>query len=111
MGGHPFPEIPCTICAKPVDLVVDLYADEYGHAMHEACYVMRVTNVKNQRAAEKLLNTLSTEQSIVLCPFCRSPLLHLGATFKLQSGKAWMIPLPVCGYCLAAGPAHPRLDA
>jgi hypothetical protein len=28
MGGHPFQEIPCTICGKPVDLAVDLSADE-----------------------------------------------------------------------------------
>lgn len=33
MGGHPFPEIPCTICAKPVDLETDLTADENGNAV------------------------------------------------------------------------------
>jgi hypothetical protein len=42
MGGHPFPEIPRTICAKLVDLTVDLYADEHGTAVHEDCYVNRV---------------------------------------------------------------------
>jgi hypothetical protein len=42
MGGHPFPEIPCTICAKLVDLTVDLHADENGMAVHEACYVTRI---------------------------------------------------------------------
>ena len=39
MGGHPFPEIPCTICSKPVDLTVDLCADEHGKSIHEDCYV------------------------------------------------------------------------
>jgi len=42
MGGHPFPEIPCKICSKPVDLTVDLYADENGSAVHEQCYVRRM---------------------------------------------------------------------
>jgi hypothetical protein len=35
MGGHPFPEIPCRICAERVDLTVDLYADESGKAVHQ----------------------------------------------------------------------------
>jgi hypothetical protein len=42
MGGHPLPEIPCTICAKPLDLTVDLCADEYGKAIHEACYLKHI---------------------------------------------------------------------
>jgi hypothetical protein len=45
MGGHPFPETPCSICAKPVDLTVDLYADEHGQAVHEHCYVKRVATL------------------------------------------------------------------
>jgi hypothetical protein len=44
MGGHPFPEIPCTVCTKPVDLAVDLYADEHGHAVHEDCYVSSIAS-------------------------------------------------------------------
>jgi hypothetical protein len=43
MGGHSFPEISCAICAKPVDLAVDLFADENGKAVHEDCYVQGVT--------------------------------------------------------------------
>ena len=39
MGGHLFPEIPCNICSKPVDLTVDLCADEYSKPVHEECYV------------------------------------------------------------------------
>jgi hypothetical protein len=47
MGGHPFPEIPCILCNKAVDLSADLYADENGKAVHEHCYVNRVTNRQN----------------------------------------------------------------
>jgi len=39
---HPFSEVLCTICARPVDLTVDLHADENGRAVHEACYVTRL---------------------------------------------------------------------
>jgi hypothetical protein len=43
VGGHTSREIPCTICSKPVDLTVDLYADENGKAVHGNCYAKRVT--------------------------------------------------------------------
>jgi hypothetical protein len=42
MGGHTFPQIPCTVCGKPVDLTVDVHADEKGQAVHEDCYVNRM---------------------------------------------------------------------
>ena len=42
MGGHPVSEIPCTICNQPVDLTVDLCADEGGKAVHENCNVKRI---------------------------------------------------------------------
>jgi hypothetical protein len=44
MGGHPVPEIPCKLCDKPVDLTVDLCTDETGKAIHEDCYIERITN-------------------------------------------------------------------
>ncbi len=47
MGGHPFPEIPCTICSKPVDLTVDLFADEHGKSIHEDCYVKHLASVSH----------------------------------------------------------------
>jgi hypothetical protein len=50
MAGHPFPEIPCTICAKPVDLTVDLSADENGKAVHEDCYVKRIASSSSNSA-------------------------------------------------------------
>ena len=43
MGGHLFPDIPCELCSKPVDLSADLSADENGKAVHEECYVKHIT--------------------------------------------------------------------
>lgn len=42
MGSHPFPETPCVICRKPVDLETDLCADENGKATHADCYIVIV---------------------------------------------------------------------
>jgi hypothetical protein len=42
MGSSHFPEIPCALCGKPVDLQGDLCADENGQAVHEDCYAKRV---------------------------------------------------------------------
>jgi hypothetical protein len=42
MKSRPFPEIPCVICSKPVDLRADLSADENGKAVHTECYVKRI---------------------------------------------------------------------
>jgi len=42
MGSRPFPKIPCILCRKPVDLGIDLCADENGKAVHEECYVQRI---------------------------------------------------------------------
>jgi hypothetical protein len=44
VGGHPFPEAPCKICVKPVDLETDLHTDENGKAVHEDCYVKHITS-------------------------------------------------------------------
>ena len=43
MGGQPFPEIQCKICAKPVDIKVELCAHENGKAVHQDCYVNHIT--------------------------------------------------------------------
>lgn len=42
MKSRPFPEIPCVICSKPVDLSADLSADENGKGVHTECYVKRI---------------------------------------------------------------------
>jgi hypothetical protein len=39
MESHPFPEIPCTRCNRPIDLQTDLNSDENGKAVHEECYI------------------------------------------------------------------------
>jgi hypothetical protein len=56
MGGHTFPEIPCTICAKSVDLTVDVYADENGKPIHEDCYVKHVTSSQSNPPATTMAN-------------------------------------------------------
>src|ERR1700731_145537 len=42
MVGHTFPQIPCVLCNKPVDLKADLCADEHGKAVHDECYAKRI---------------------------------------------------------------------
>lgn len=37
----------CALCNQPVDLTVDLPCDETGKAVHEECYVDRITGKKN----------------------------------------------------------------
>ena len=51
MGGHSFLEIPCTICAKPVDLNVDMCADENGKAVHSDCYLKHITGSRSNPRA------------------------------------------------------------
>ncbi len=51
MGGHPFPDIPCKLCGKPVNLSADLSADENGKAVHEECYVKHITSSRNNMPA------------------------------------------------------------
>jgi hypothetical protein len=50
MGGHPFLEMSCTLCSKPIDLMVDLCADENGKAVHEDCYFKRITTPRSRRS-------------------------------------------------------------
>jgi hypothetical protein len=40
----PLHEISCLLCSKPVDLRIDLSADENGKAVHTECYVKSLTN-------------------------------------------------------------------
>jgi hypothetical protein len=44
--GRPFPTISCVLCGKPVDLSVDLSADENGKAVHDRCYINRMVRPK-----------------------------------------------------------------
>jgi len=47
MSGHTLPEISCNVCGKPIDLAVDLYADENGKIVHQSCYVKYITSSCN----------------------------------------------------------------
>jgi hypothetical protein len=100
MGGRLFPEMRCTICADPVDLNIDLCTDETGAAVHEGCYVERITALRpSQHCVERLLEMLSAQPASLYCVKCQAPLLHVNATFSMESGESWMIPLPVCKNC------------
>ena len=56
MAADPYPEISCTICSKPVDLRVDLYADENGRAVHEKCYINLTHSAKQPQALLRWLS-------------------------------------------------------
>lgn len=100
MGGRFFPEIRCAICTDPVDLNIDLCADESGAPVHEGCYVERLTAVRpSQNCVERLLEMLSAQPSSLYCAKCHAPLLQVNATFFMERGESWMIPLPVCKNC------------
>ena len=49
MESRTFPEIPCVICSKPVNLQTDLCADENGKAVHDSCYIRRITRAQVQK--------------------------------------------------------------
>jgi hypothetical protein len=49
MNSSPFPEIPCVICTKPVNLQTDLWADENGKAVHADCYINRITGAHSSK--------------------------------------------------------------
>jgi hypothetical protein len=37
----------CALCSQPVNLTIDLVCDETGKAVHEQCYVDRITGGKD----------------------------------------------------------------
>jgi hypothetical protein len=37
------PEFLCILCNKPLDLTIDVNTDEAGMAVHEQCYVKKIT--------------------------------------------------------------------
>jgi hypothetical protein len=47
MRNHSFPEISCIICSEPLDLSLDLSADEYGKAVHTECYVKHIHIIRS----------------------------------------------------------------
>jgi hypothetical protein len=51
MRDYPFPDIPCVICSQPLNLRIDLFADENGKAVHEDCYVERIMSSSRNLAS------------------------------------------------------------
>jgi hypothetical protein len=100
MESRSSPVIPCALCSKPVNLQIDLYADENGKPVHEECYVNRLVSARaNQTWAENLHEMLSAEPAVLRCPKCGAALWQADATFLTKNGKSWMIPLPICASC------------
>jgi len=46
VASRSFPEVPCVLCNRPVDLQTDLCADENGKAVHAECYAKRLEITK-----------------------------------------------------------------
>jgi hypothetical protein len=51
MRRHFTPELRCAICSDPIDLTIDLCADENGEPIHEGCYVNRLIAVCSIQAS------------------------------------------------------------
>jgi hypothetical protein len=108
MGGLSCPEIPCKICSRPVDLTIDLYAEEHGKPVHEDCYVKSLIGARTRTAVENLFDTLSLEPRTIHCSKCGSLFSHMETTFFSQHGKAWTVALPVCEHC-SGGDSFPSV--
>jgi hypothetical protein len=51
MSSRSVPVTACILCNNPIDLRSDLSADENGKAVHEACYVKRITGSSSDPSA------------------------------------------------------------
>jgi len=51
MSSRPSPEISCALCSQTVDLLISFSADDNGKAVHEECYVRRLTSCSSNPAA------------------------------------------------------------
>lgn len=72
MGGHLVPEISCKLCNMPVDLSVDLSADENGKAVHEDCYAQHITNrVEAGEWAGRVTDPIRSESDAAYTHFTR----------------------------------------
>jgi DNA polymerase III alpha subunit (gram-positive type) len=52
-----------------------------------------------QSAIENFLDNLAALPPHYRCPKCGTTLCHFKATFFLEDGKAWNLPLSVCPKC------------
>ena len=46
ISSHNAPHL-CSICRKPIDLTRDRYTDADGQAVHESCYINRLSSIQN----------------------------------------------------------------
>ncbi|MGA8439678.1 MAG: hypothetical protein WB762_12195 [Candidatus Sulfotelmatobacter sp.] len=112
MTSRAFSATTCILCCKAVDLRTDLNADENGKSVHEDCYVNRLSGVRsNKTSAEQLLDMLSAQSTARRCLKCGLLLLHADVTFLSQSGKSWVIRLPICVKCSTNDVAPLTMDA
>lgn len=47
VNGYCMSTLNCALCSQPVNLTIDLACDETGKAVHEQCYVDRITGGKD----------------------------------------------------------------
>lgn len=55
--------------------------------------------VKATQSVEELFEILSAARPLIHCRSCGTKLLHMQATFILDSGKLWTLALPICTNC------------
>ncbi len=90
MDSRSVREMSCVLCSRPVDLRLDLCADENGKAIHEGCYVKRITSAQDDRSTPvsqafiEFLNTASAHWAAKACPDCGSRLEYRNCTFFFQ---------------------------
>jgi hypothetical protein len=68
------------------------------------------STVAPTQSIEELFDSLSTLPPSIHCRQCGGKLLHVDATFFLESGKAWTLPLPVCPNCEPSQISTERAD-
>jgi hypothetical protein len=94
MGGHPFREMPCMLCSKPVNLTSDLSTDENGQAVHEECYAngSRVLPTILLRRSLPIDSDCPCGDRAHLCICLLAKGMHLFANFFSQGWRSLVPP-------------------
>jgi hypothetical protein len=101
----------CAICARPLELET-CKVDEFGKAVHEECYLSRVTPHQPKRgdavakmtsgnlhrAIVDFLDSASTPSVLGYCHDCGSAVENRNSTFSYRA-QTWEISLPICPKC------------
>jgi hypothetical protein len=53
--GRCFREMPCAICRKPLNVQINLCADENGKAVHGDCYIKRIISSETSQGMGRQL--------------------------------------------------------